>query len=113
MDWPIYDNAQSMAHVLDHVFGLGSTLLQGSMYDGNLLFQLHWSPSVLEIIQVGVLLPKRKQKLASQWLMEVLSICHFHRIRVIARNVQSTGVEKKLQSSGFVPLGNNDFAFPC
>jgi hypothetical protein len=45
--------------------------------------------------------------------VEVMSICVFHRIRIIARNVQSITVERKLHLKGFVHLGNKDFAFPC
>jgi hypothetical protein len=113
MDCLYYDNAPSMAYVLEHAFRTSpALLLQGSMYDNNLKFQLCWTPQTLEIIQLGVLHLKRKQKLASTWFREVMEVCSFHRIRVIARNVQNSAVEKKLLKHGFLPLGNKDYAFP-
>jgi hypothetical protein len=113
LDCFYYDNASSMAYVLEHAIRSAPALLmQGNMYENNLLFQLRWTPRTLEILQVGVEEPLRKQKLATKWFTEVMDVCAFHGIRVITRNVKNTSLVKKLQKRGFLALGNNDYVFP-
>jgi hypothetical protein len=85
--------------------------LQGRFYE-NLMFQLYWSPSILEIIQVGVSVEKRKKKLCTKWFQQVMDACHFYRLRVVAKNVTNPILSEKLLRCGFKQMaGSLDFFF--
>ena len=86
--------------------------IQGSMFDDHLLFQLCWTSSTLQIIQLGVSSKKRKNRQATRWFHEIMSACAYYRFRLIAKNVENNFVVRKLQEYGFKYLGNNDFSFP-
>jgi hypothetical protein len=109
-----FPNVESMEGVfteaLPHVWR--GVFLQGSMFDEKLMFQLYWSPSTLEIIQVGVVAQKRRTKLSTKWFEQVMHACHFYRLRVIAKNVLNPLVSEKLFKCGFKQMGEREFVFP-
>ena len=87
--------------------------MQGSMFNEQLIFQLYWSSSILEIIQVGVIKEKRKLKLSTKWFKEIMDLCHHYCLRVVAKNVGNPVVREKLILCGFKNFpGTLDFVFP-